>query len=102
MGRVRAGAIEKAHQRTPTISDRYADLLDTLSPRQQRAITLRLTTGFYEGWRPGRSEVADLVAVDLGLLSVEESLERQRLRGRGQQPPDFIGLVLARRHAHRG
>ncbi|MEP6560695.1 MAG: hypothetical protein ABJD68_06405 [Nakamurella sp.] len=83
-------------RRTPNIADRYADLLATLSQRQRHAIIVRLTTGFYEGWHPSRSEIADLVAVELGLLTIEESLERQRLRNRGKQPPDYSTLILAR------
>ena len=41
---------------------------------------LRLTYGFYEGWRPSRQEMADLVAVELGILSTEEALRRQHHR----------------------
>ena len=66
--------------RTPTIADQYADLLQPLSNRQRRAIVLRLTFGFYEGWRPSRDELADLVAVELGTLSVDEAARRHRRR----------------------
>ena len=41
---------------------------------------LRLTYGFYEGWRPSRNEMADLVAVELGTLSAEDALRRQQRR----------------------
>jgi hypothetical protein len=60
-------------KRTPTIADRYADLLSTLSERQRRWIVLRLTVGFYEGWNPSRAEMADLVAEQLGWLAPEEA-----------------------------
>jgi len=91
---------EHDRHRTPTIADRYADLLSTLSERQRRAIVLRLTVGFYEGWNPGRGEVADLVAEHLGLLSPEDALQRQRQRNAGERIPDFIPRVLAaRRHS---
>jgi hypothetical protein len=90
---------EYDRNRTPTIADRYADLLSTLSERQRRAIILRLTIGFYEGWNPSRGEVADLVAEHLGLLSPEEALQRQRQRNAGERIPDFTPRVLAgRRH----
>lgn len=91
--RDRAGI--SSEKRTPTIADPFADLLDTLSVRQRRAFVVRLTTGYYEGWRPTRSEVADLVAVELGLLPVEESLHRHRQRSLGEQPPDQISRILA-------
>lgn len=87
---------ENTHlRRTPSIADRYADLLATLNERQRNAIIVRLTTGFYEGWHPSRSEIADLVAAELGLLTVEESYERQRLRNRGGHPTDYTHRVLA-------
>ena len=88
-------------RRTPTIADHYADLLGVLSERQRRAITLRLTTGFYEGWHPSRSEIADLVAVELGLITVEESIERQRQRTRGHPPQDYTDLVLTKNRPRR-
>ena len=41
---------------------------------------LRLTFGFYDGWRPCRAEMADLVAVELGTLGADEASRRQRHR----------------------
>jgi hypothetical protein len=41
---------------------------------------LRLTFGFYDGWRPSRAEMADLVAVELGALTTDEASRRQRQR----------------------
>jgi hypothetical protein len=66
--------------RTPTIADEYADLLRPLNNRQRRAMILRLTFGFYDGWRPCRAEMADLVAVELGTLGADEASRRQRQR----------------------
>ena len=71
---------ERSPSRTPTIADNYADLLRPLNNQQRRAMILRLTFGFYEGWRPSRNEMADLVAVELGTLSTEEALRRQHQR----------------------
>ena len=71
---------ERSPSRTPTIADNYADLLRPLNSQQRRAMILRLTFGFYEGWRPSRNEMADLVAVELGTLSTEEALRRQHQR----------------------
>ena len=50
---------------TPNIADRFADLLAPLSPRRRRGLIARLSQGYYEGWRPSRAEVADLVAQEL-------------------------------------
>ena len=66
--------------RTPTIADKYVDLLRPLNTQQRRAMILRLTFGFYDGWHPSRNEMADLVAVELGTLSTEEAQRRQQQR----------------------
>jgi hypothetical protein len=49
----------------PNIADRFADLLAPLSSRRRRGLIARLSVGYYEGWRPGRAEVAELVAQEL-------------------------------------
>ena len=72
--------------RTPTIADQYADLMRPLNDQQRRAMILRLTFGFYDGWRPSRNEMADLVAVELGTLSTEEAARRQRQRNPSSAP----------------
>ena len=79
---------ERSPARIPTIADMYADLLRPLSNQQRRAMVLRLTFGFYEGWKPTRSEIADLVAVELGTLSSEDALRRKHQRNlRVSRPP---------------
>lgn len=50
---------------TPNIADRFADLLAPLSSRRRRGLIARLSVGYYEGWRPSRAEVAELVAQEL-------------------------------------
>ena len=50
---------------TPSIADRFADLLAPLSVRRRRGLIARLSVGYYEGWRPTRAEVAELVAQEL-------------------------------------
>lgn len=84
----------------PHISDRYNDLLQLLSERQRRAITAQLTVGFYEGWRPSRGEMAELVAAELGILTVDELLDAQRRRKRGQPGPDLTEYLLSHRGRH--
>jgi hypothetical protein len=49
----------------PNIADRFADLLAPLSTRRRRGVIARLAVGYYEGWRPSRAEVAELVAQEL-------------------------------------
>ena len=75
------------------IADAYRDLMCHLTAAQRRGWTARLATGYYEGWRPSRDELADLVAVELGVLTLEESVERIRARRRGQFPPSVIGRL---------
>ena len=50
---------------TPNIADRFADLLAPLSSRRRRGLIARLSVGYYEGWRPNRAEVAELVAQEM-------------------------------------
>ena len=64
----------------PSVADRYADLLRQLSPQRRRGIVSALSIGYYEGWRPSRDEVADLVAIELGQLTLDEGIQRQRRR----------------------
>jgi hypothetical protein len=49
----------------PSIADRFEDLLAPLSARRRRGLIARLSVGYYEGWRPSRAEVAELVAQEL-------------------------------------
>ena len=51
----------------PHISDRYADLLRTAVRTTTPSHHSQLTIGFYEGWRPSRAEMAELVAAELGI-----------------------------------
>jgi hypothetical protein len=83
-----------ADRRRPTIADQYSDLLGLLSTRQRRAIVVRLSVGYYDGWRPSRSEIADLVAVELNLMTADECLQRQRLRNTGRRPPSITDKLL--------
>lgn len=83
----------------PSIADPYADLLDLLNRHQRQGLVIRMTVGYYDGWRPSRSEVADLVAVTLKIMTIEESLQRQRLRNSGGKPPNIADrLAQAGRH----
>ena len=49
----------------PSISDSYADLLRPLTARQRKGVIARLSVGYFEGWRPSRNEVSELVAQEL-------------------------------------
>jgi hypothetical protein len=85
------------------IADEYRDLMCYLTAAQRRGLTSRLATGYYEGWRPSRDELADLVAVELGVLTVEESSERMRARRRGKSPASIIGFLgRGRQYLHEG
>lgn len=60
-----AGPGQTQLRATPNIADRFADLLAPLSIRRRRGLIARLSVGYYEGWRPDRAEVAELVAQEL-------------------------------------
>jgi hypothetical protein len=93
----------RTHQR-PTarrIDDRYADLLALLPPDRRQAIVIRLAHGYYEGWTPSRAQMADLVGVELGVITVSEGITRERQRTRGQRVVDITALVLRAGHSHR-
>jgi len=85
--------------RRPGIADRFADLLRPLSEAQRRGLIARLSVGYYEGWRPTRAEIADLVALELGILTVDECLQRERQRKAGSEPVEITEFVLS---THRG
>jgi hypothetical protein len=57
--------VSQANGPTPSIADRFADLLAPLSNRRRRGLIARLSVGYYEGWRPTRAEVSELVAEEL-------------------------------------
>src|SRR4051812_6331708 len=67
----------------PGVADQFLDLLEWLDPPQRRGLISRLSNGFYEDWRPGRGEVADLVAAELGVIDWDEQLHRSRQRKTG-------------------
>ena len=81
--------------RRPGIADRFADLLRPLSEAQRRGLVARLSVGYYEGWRPSRAEIADLVALELGILTVDECLQRERQRKAGSEPVEITESVLS-------
>jgi hypothetical protein len=56
---------EEAAQHTRSIADTYADLLAPLSQRQRKGIIAQLSVGYYEGWRPSRREIQELVTQEL-------------------------------------
>ena len=82
-------------KRPANIADNYDDLLALLSARSRLGMIAQLSVGFYEGWRPSRAEIADLVALELGVLKVDEAHERARQRRRRTFVPDIIPLILS-------
>jgi len=53
--------------RSANIADRYAVVLQALSPRQRQGVIAALSVGFYDGWRPTRAELAAYVAAEFGV-----------------------------------
>ena len=87
-------------KRRPGIADRFADLLRPLSEAQRRGLIARLSVGYYEGWRPSRAEIADLVTLELGILTVDECLRRERQRKAGSEPVELTESVLSTHRRH--
>jgi hypothetical protein len=87
--------------RPRSIADHYSDLLSFLDTNRQRLGWIhRLVEGYYDGWRPSRGEVADLIAVDLGVLTIDEAAQRHVRRTTGHYVPT-IQPRLERRVQHR-
>jgi hypothetical protein len=90
-----AAAQEKRDVKPSTCGDRrsiiddYADVLQVLRPDRRRGFIAELAVGYYEGWRPDRAEIIDLVALELGRLTVEEFGRRRQLRKRGYRIPEL-------------
>jgi hypothetical protein len=82
----------------PTIVDGSTDLVALLDPQRRRGMIAWLARRYYDGYRPGRTEIADLVAVELGTLTVEEGLARQRARDRGDDRVTDITPFIEERH----
>lgn len=80
----------------PNIVDPYRDLLAFLDPPRRRGMISWIATGYYDGWRPDRAEIADLVGVELGVLRIEESIDRRRRRACGVPVPDILPRIRAR------
>ena len=57
--------------------------------------------GYHDGRRLDRAEIADLIAVEVGVLSVEDSIRRQRRRMSGEHCEDITPFVKERLKRHR-
>ena len=94
-GSLAHNATDRSATPRPNIADRYADLLRPLPRSRRDGLIGRISRGFYDGWIPSRDEVADLVAVDLGILTIDECIERHRQRRLGTKPiKNYIPIVV--------
>ena len=66
--------------RSPNIADRYAVVLQALSPRQRQGVIATLSVGFYDGWRPTREELATYVAAKFGVTATAAPDRRDPFR----------------------
>ena len=88
--------------KVPSIADDYEEVLKFLDRRKRQGIIASMSIRYYDGWRPTLGEIADLVAVELGVLTVQESTERQRRRARGERSiPDITPLIRERHRCYR-
>ena len=68
------------HGSPPNIVDPFADLLALLDEPKRRGMISWIAQRYYDGWRPQRGDIADLVAVEHGTLSVDECISRGQQR----------------------
>jgi hypothetical protein len=64
--------------RTRNIADPFQDLLSELDDGPRSGTTQRLATGYYEGWRPTRTQLANLIAREAGRMTEAEYLYSRR------------------------
>lgn len=66
-----------------SVADPYLDLLATLSYRQRQGLVQRLATGYYDGWRPSRLQIGELIARESGWMS---EIDRDNLLALARAP----------------
>ncbi len=83
-------------QRTENIADPFRDLLSELADGPRMGLVHQLAVGYYEGWRPTRAQVANLVAREKGRMTEDEylSLLRQQSAHNRLPQPYVTGLQL--------
>lgn len=75
---------------SPSIVDDVIDLLEPLPLGRRWGLIAYMSQRYYDGWRPDRDEIADLVAVELGRISFDDYLiraaQRHARRSNGPDP----------------
>ena len=80
--------------RPGSIADRYDDLLATLDDGPRWGLVHRLSVGYYEGWRPSREEVANLIARETGRITESEYLAGRRSHAASPVPPAHAAAAV--------
>lgn len=80
--------------RPSSIADRYDDLLATLDDGPRWGLVHRLSVGYYEGWRPSREEVANLIARETGRITESEYLAGRRSHAASPVPPAHAAAAV--------
>jgi len=57
---------------SPSIVDDVRDLLEPLPLTRRWGLIAYLSVRYYDGWRPDRDEIADIVAIELGRVNLED------------------------------
>src|SRR6476620_7994155 len=84
----------------PNIADPFADLLAVLGESKRQGMISWIAVRYYEGWRPHRDDIADLVAVEFGTLTVDDCIARQHHRRSGAREVTDITPLIQRRQQH--
>lgn len=87
-----AGAAPATDGRIDTVTTAFDDLLNLLPPPRRRGMVSWLAARYYNGYQPGRPEIADLVALELGALTVDQTIVRQQERER--LGPDAVSDII--------
>ena len=74
-------------QRKGNIADPFRDLLSELAEGPRMGLVHLLAVGYYEGWRPTRAQVANLVARETGRMTEDEYLSVLRPDPARDRPP---------------
>lgn len=73
----------------PEWAERYPDLFAELTIEQKWSVHNTIASNAMEGWEPTRDNVADLIALTRGAITLEEFVRRGREALAGKRPSSW-------------